>query len=74
MEPLIVERVIGEVIDNFTPSVTMNVMYNNSNRPFRPGQELSPQAVISKPRVEIGGADMWTCYTLVSFIHTYINI
>ncbi|KAK4280381.1 hypothetical protein QN277_012011 [Acacia crassicarpa] len=65
MEPLVMERVIGEVIDNFTPSVTMNVLYNNSSRPFRPGQELLPQAVISKPRVEIGGDDLRTFYTLI---------
>lgn len=62
-EPLSVGRIVGEVVDNFTPSVNMNVFYNKhvSN-----GFEFMPSAVISKPRVEIGGVDLREAYTLVS--------
>lgn len=65
MEPLIVGRVVGEVVDIFSPSVRMNVIYN-SNKQVANGHEFMPSVIISKPRVEIGGDDMRTAYTLVS--------
>lgn len=66
IEPLSVGRVVGDVVDNFTPSVRMSVIYN-SNKQVNNGHELMPSVLISKPRVEIGGEDMRAAYTLVSF-------
>ncbi|XP_021764728.1 CEN-like protein 4 [Chenopodium quinoa] len=63
IEPLIVGRVIGDVIDPFNPSVQMCVNYNNK-QVFN-GSELLPSSVASKPRVDINGEDMRTFFTLV---------
>ncbi|KAE8022506.1 hypothetical protein FH972_008298 [Carpinus fangiana] len=64
MEPLTIGRVVGEVVDIFTPSVGMNVIYS-SNKQVSNGHELMPCAIVSKPRVEIGGNDMRAAYTLI---------
>lgn len=63
MEPLSVGRVIGEVVDIFNPSVRMNVTY--STKQVANGHELMPSIIMNKPRVEIGGDDMRSAYTLV---------
>ncbi|KAF3320749.1 Protein SELF-PRUNING [Carex littledalei] len=64
LEPLIVGKVIGEVLDSFSPSVTMAVTYNSNNQVFN-GHEFFPSAVVSKPKVEVQGADLRTLFTLV---------
>ncbi|XP_065869110.1 CEN-like protein 1 [Euphorbia lathyris] len=64
MEPLIVGRIIGEVVDIFSPTVKMTVIYN-SNKQVANGCEFMPSFITAKPRVEVGGADMRTCYTLI---------
>lgn len=64
LEPLSVGGVIGEVVDIFNPSVKMNVTY--STKQVANGHELMPSIVINKPRVDIGGDDMRSAYTLVS--------
>lgn len=64
LEPLSVGGVIGEVVDIFNPSVKMNVTY--SAKQVANGHELMPSIVINKPRVDIGGDDMRSAYTLVS--------
>ncbi|KAI5444481.1 CEN-like protein 1 isoform X2 [Lathyrus oleraceus] len=63
LEPLSVGGVIGEVVDIFNPSVKMNVTY--STKQVANGHELMPSIVINKPRVDIGGDDMRSAYTLV---------
>ncbi|XP_022734767.1 CEN-like protein 1 [Durio zibethinus] len=63
-EPLTIGRVIGEVVDNFSPSVKMTVTYN-SNKQVANGHELMPAVITAKPRVEIGGEDMRASYTLI---------
>ncbi|XP_020251398.1 protein HEADING DATE 3A-like [Asparagus officinalis] len=62
-DPLIVGRVIGDVLDPFTRSVPFRVVY--SSREISNGCELKPSAVVDQPRVEVGGHDMRTFYTLV---------
>ncbi|CAK9134538.1 unnamed protein product [Ilex paraguariensis] len=62
-EPLIIGRVIGDVLDFFIPTINMSVTYNN--RQVFNGQELYPSAVNSKPRVEIQGGDLRSSFTLV---------
>lgn len=64
-DPLAVGRVVGDVVDTFIPSVKMNVIYN-SNKQVANGHELMPVVIIAKPRVDIGGEDMRSAYTLVS--------
>ncbi|KAG1369672.1 Protein SELF-PRUNING [Cocos nucifera] len=54
LEPLIVGRVIGEVLDSFNPSAKMAVTYN-LNKLVCNGHEFYPSAVTSKPRVEVQG-------------------
>ncbi|KDP22308.1 hypothetical protein JCGZ_26139 [Jatropha curcas] len=63
-QPLTVGRIIGEVVDAFTPSVKMSVTYN-PNRQVANGHELMPSVIAAKPRVEIGGQDLRTSYTLI---------
>ncbi|XP_044468702.1 CEN-like protein 1 [Mangifera indica] len=63
-EPLAVGRVVGDVVDIFTPSVKMTVTYN-PNKQVANGYELTPAVIAAKPRVEIGGEDMRAAYTLI---------
>ena len=65
VEPLIVGRVIGEVLDSFNPCVKMIVTYNSNKLVFN-GHEIYPSAVVSKPRVEVQGGDLRSFFTLVS--------
>lgn len=62
-DPLFVGRVIGDVLDNFTRSISLNVSYGN--RVVNNGVELKPSVVANQPRVDIGGTDLRTFYTLV---------
>ncbi|KAI7730299.1 hypothetical protein M8C21_032381 [Ambrosia artemisiifolia] len=64
IEPLVVGRVIGEVVDTFTPSVKLDVTYN-LNKTVSNGHELMPYLITTKPRVDIGGDDMRSAYTLI---------
>ena len=73
-EPLIVGRVIGDVLDSFNPwpNVKLTVTYNNTKQVFN-GHELFPSTVTHKPKVEISGADMRSFFTLVhNFSSSYI--
>ncbi|KAK4605673.1 hypothetical protein RGQ29_000111 [Quercus rubra] len=62
-DPLVVGRVIGDVLDPFTRSISLRVTYNN--REVNNGCELKPSHVVNQPRVDIGGDDLRTFYTLV---------
>ncbi|GJN06980.1 hypothetical protein PR202_ga24764 [Eleusine coracana subsp. coracana] len=64
VEPLIVGRVIGEVLDAFHPCVKMIVTYN-SNKLVCNGHEIYPSIIQSKPRVEVQGGDLRSFFTLV---------
>ncbi|KAL3323660.1 hypothetical protein AABB24_038027 [Solanum stoloniferum] len=72
-DTLSVARVIGDVLDPFTRSINLRVVYNN--REVRNGCDLRPSMVINQPTVEIGGDDLQTFYTLVYHIYTiYIQL
>ncbi|KAG2682949.1 hypothetical protein I3843_10G008900 [Carya illinoinensis] len=62
-EPLVVGRVIGDVLDAFMPSIKMTITYNTKQ--VCNGHELYPSTVTIKPRVEIQGGDMRSFFTLV---------
>ncbi|XP_057970624.1 protein TERMINAL FLOWER 1-like [Malania oleifera] len=63
LEPLVVGRVIGDVINVYTPTVEMCVSYH-SKQVFN-GHELYPSSLVNKPRVEVLGGDMRSFFTLV---------
>ncbi|XP_077228215.1 protein FLOWERING LOCUS T-like [Tasmannia lanceolata] len=63
IDPLIVGRVIGDVLEPFNRSIPLTVIYNN--RIITNGCDLRPSAVMMQPRVGIGGNDLRTFYTLV---------
>lgn len=67
MEPLVVGRVIGEVLDYFIPSIKMAVSYNSNKLVFN-GHEFYPSALTSKPRVEVQGEDLRSLFTLVCHV------
>lgn len=73
IEPLIIGRVIGEVLDMFNPSVNMNVSYNSSKQVAN-GHELMPSVITAKPSVQISSGDMRTAYTIVSFVILYKTV
>lgn len=71
-ETLVVGRVIGDVLEPFTKSVSLRMTYSN-NREVTSGCELKPSHVVNRPRVEIGGDDLRTFYTLViNYLCIYI--
>ncbi|KAK4409074.1 protein CENTRORADIALIS [Sesamum angolense] len=63
-DPLVIGRVIGDVVDHFSSTVKMSVTYN-SNKHVYNGHELFPSTVTSKPRVEVHGGDMRSFFTLI---------
>ncbi|KAI7751077.1 hypothetical protein M8C21_011452 [Ambrosia artemisiifolia] len=62
-DPLVVGRVIGDVIDNFTRTINLTVSYND--REVNNGCTLKPSQVVNQPRVDIGGDDLRAFHTLV---------
>nr|3AXY_A Chain A, Protein HEADING DATE 3A [Oryza sativa Japonica Group]3AXY_B Chain B, Protein HEADING DATE 3A [Oryza sativa Japonica Group]3AXY_G Chain G, Protein HEADING DATE 3A [Oryza sativa Japonica Group]3AXY_H Chain H, Protein HEADING DATE 3A [Oryza sativa Japonica Group] len=62
-DPLVVGRVVGDVLDAFVRSTNLKVTYGSKT--VSNGLELKPSMVTHQPRVEVGGNDMRTFYTLV---------
>nr|ATU06686.1 FT3 [Tulipa gesneriana] len=60
--PLVLNEVVGDVLDPFVKSATMRVVYDKE---ITNGTRLSQLAVADEPRVEIGGHDVRTLYTFV---------
>ncbi|GJW46948.1 CEN-like protein 2 [Tanacetum coccineum] len=64
--PLVLGRVVGDVVDPFVPSVNMCVMYkDSSNQVYIMANERSPFSVTSKPRVDVHGEDLRSFFTLI---------
>ncbi|CAI0544297.1 unnamed protein product [Linum tenue] len=68
-DPLVVGRVIGDVVDSFNPSVKMKVTYSSTKQQQHQqvfnGHELFPSALTHKPKVEVLGGDLRSFFTLV---------
>ncbi|KAI8539425.1 hypothetical protein RHMOL_Rhmol09G0182200 [Rhododendron molle] len=72
-DSLVLGRVIGDVLDHFERSVNLRITYDASSssgsssngREVTIGGELKPSLVVNQPRVDIGGRDLRTFYTLV---------
>ncbi|KAL3839803.1 hypothetical protein ACJIZ3_024394 [Penstemon smallii] len=62
-DPLIVGRVIGDVLDSFTQTMKLCIKYGN--KLVFNGYEFHPSAVTARPKVEVQGGDLRTFYTLV---------
>ncbi|KAL0309533.1 UNVERIFIED_CONTAM: protein RICE FLOWERING LOCUS T 1 [Sesamum radiatum] len=62
-DPLEVGRVVGDVVDPFTSSTSLWISYGG--RVVANGCDLRSPQVVSQPRVDIGGDDFRTFYTLV---------
>ncbi|XP_070031413.1 protein FLOWERINGUS T-like [Nicotiana tomentosiformis] len=62
-DTLSLARVIGDVLDPFTNSISLRVVYNT--REVKNGCDLRPSHLTNQPRVEVGGDDLRTFYTLV---------
>ncbi|XP_061359472.1 protein VERNALIZATION 3-like [Gastrolobium bilobum] len=65
MDPLVLGRVIGDILDPFTSSVSLRIVYNNNNTEAINCGELKPSQIVNQPRVEVGGHDFRTFYTLI---------
>ncbi|POO01268.1 Phosphatidylethanolamine-binding protein PEBP [Trema orientale] len=63
-DPLVLGRVIGDVVDPFSPSLRISVTYNSNKKVYN-GHELFPSSVTIKPKVEVHGGDMRSFFTLV---------
>ncbi|KAL2329469.1 hypothetical protein Fmac_017050 [Flemingia macrophylla] len=63
-DPLVVGRIIGDVLEPFTSYVTLRVVYNNHLDVFN-SCEFKPSQIINKPRVDIGGDNLRNLYTLI---------
>ncbi|XP_050204913.1 protein HEADING DATE 3A-like [Mercurialis annua] len=62
-DPLVVGRVVGDVLDPFIRSISLQVVY--AIKGVSNGCEFKPSQVVSQPRVNVGGDDLRTFYTLV---------
>ncbi|KAF3339570.1 protein HEADING DATE 3A-like protein [Carex littledalei] len=62
-DPLVLGRVVGDVVNRFVRSISLKVSYGS--RDVTNGREFKPSQVVNQPRVEIGGNDLRTFYTLV---------
>ena len=68
-DPLVVGRVVGDVLDPFVRTTNLRVSFGT--RTVSNGCELKPSMVAQQPRVEVGGPDMRTFYTLVYMHHSF---
>ena len=63
VDPLVVGRVIGEVLDMFVPSVNMSVYYGPKH--VTNGCDIKPSMAINPPKITLSGHTD-ELYTLVS--------
>lgn len=62
-DPLCLGRVVGDVLCPFVRSVSLRVQY--VDKILVNGAGFKPSDVARRPRLQIGGVDMRTAYTLV---------
>lgn len=63
VDPLVVGRVIGDVVDMFIPSVTMSVYFGSKH--VTNGCDIKPSMAVTPPKVTLTGGNMDNLYTLV---------
>ncbi|KAF8084981.1 hypothetical protein N665_0688s0002 [Sinapis alba] len=62
-DPLVLARVVGDVVDPFMRLISLKVNYGQ--RQVSNGLDLRTSQVLNRPTVEIGGDDLRNFYTLV---------
>jgi protein FLOWERING LOCUS T len=72
IDPLVLGNVVGDIVDPFYPSASFKVFHNNKE--MTSGSELKPSQVSIEPRVQIGGRDMRTLYTLVCILSLSLSL
>lgn len=65
VDPLVVGRVIGDVVDMFVPAVKMSVYYGSKH--VSNGCDIKPSLSVDPPKVTISGHSD-ELYTLVRFL------
>ncbi|CAN6845552.1 unnamed protein product [Brassica oleracea] len=77
-DPLVLARVVGDVVDPFMRLISLTVNYGQ--RQVTNGLDLRTSQVLNKPTVEIGGDDLRNLYTLlrdvfrVSCVHNCFGV
>ncbi|KAF1882499.1 hypothetical protein Lal_00039147 [Lupinus albus] len=62
--PLVIGKVIGDVVDPFTPAAKMTILYGNKH--VSNGYDIKPSLAAERPHVQISGAsNASNLYTLV---------
>ncbi|GLJ55974.1 hypothetical protein SUGI_1201600 [Cryptomeria japonica] len=64
IKPLKLSGVIGDVLDLFTPTIKMNVLYER-NIEVNNGFELLPSTLVSPPQVDVLDGNQRTYFTLI---------
>lgn len=70
VDPVVVGRVIGDVVDIFVPTVTMSVHFGNKH--VTNGGEIKPSVAASAPTVTITGSPN-ELYSLVNICSTSLS-
>lgn len=68
-DPLVVGRVVGDVLDPFMRLISLRVTYGQ--REVTNGLNLRAPQVLNRPTVEIGGEDLRNFYTLVLLLYAF---
>eukprot|EP00256_Glycine_max_P068105 XP_025982700.1 protein FLOWERING LOCUS T-like [Glycine max] len=64
--PLVVERVIGDVLEPFASSIPLRVVYNKNKEVINIGELKPSQIIVNKPRINIlGDNNLRIFYTLI---------
>lgn len=66
VDPLVVGRVIGDVVDMFVPTATMSVYFNSKH--VTNGCDIKPSLAVNPPRLVISGhpCDLYTLVILIT--------
>nr|ANS56329.1 TFL1-like protein [Cephalotaxus sinensis] len=64
IRPLKLGGVIGDVLDVFTPTIKMSVVYN-TNLQVKNGFEFMPSSISAPPKVDVVDGDLTTFFTLI---------
>ena len=73
VDPLVVGRVIGEVVDLFVPTMSMSVSYGTKH--VNNGCDVKPSMAINPPTVQIAGrrADLYTLVSMALYIPLVVS-
>lgn len=71
IEPLVVGRVVGDVVDMFVPSISMSVHYGSKR--VANGCEVKPSMAVSPPTVQISGLPTELYTIVICFDHEFVD-